>query len=149
MDLASLDTTKPSEEGRDVHLRHPVTHEYLYGDDENPLTIKVKGTDSRAFAGWRYKLQMLRFELGDGDGPDAAAKVADAEVEMLANLTMGWSENWTLDGKALAFGVDNAKALYRRVPAIKEQVDRFMGVRANFLPEPATNSKPSPATSSS
>jgi hypothetical protein len=47
----------------------------------------------------------------------------------------GYMSSITTDdnGNAYEFSVENAKELYRNAPTIVEQVDRFVGDRANFL----------------
>ncbi|NJB67496.1 hypothetical protein GGQ74_001136 [Desulfobaculum xiamenense] len=125
LDLASLDTAARAEEGAVLQLRHPATEEPL------GVYVTLAGADS----GICRKAQMAigrkrirRMKTG-AVSPEEAEEEA---LELLSRCTLGW-EGVTVDAQVLDFSRENAVALYRRFPWIREQVDRFIGDRANYI----------------
>jgi phage/plasmid-associated DNA primase len=57
----------------------------------------------------------------------------DESVELLAKCTKGWS-GITESGKEVPFSYENAVKLYTKYLWLREQIDRFMADRSNFLP---------------
>lgn len=125
MDLSKLNVAN-SNNGETLQLVHPVTC------DDLPISITLAGSDSEAFRNKRLEIQnrnvssMMKnrkkgFESNDIDG-----------CELLASVTLSWSgveEN----GKPVECSTENAMDVYRRFPWIREQVDEFVGDRANFF----------------
>ena len=124
-DLAKLDTAKVAEEGAELHVAHPTTGEDL------GITITVIGTDSKTFrdisksratASLKKKTREIDLDQNESDA-----------VDLLAKCTKGWS-GITENGKEIAFSYDNAVQLYTKYLWLREQIDRFMADRSNFLP---------------
>ena len=124
-DLAKLDTAKVAEEGADLHVAHPTTGEDL------GITITLIGTDSKTFrdiskssatASLKKKTREIDLDQNESDA-----------VDLLAKCTKGWA-GITENGKEVAFSYDNAVQLYTKYLWLREQIDRFMADRSNFLP---------------
>ncbi len=129
MDLAQLDTSVAAETGAVMHLNGP-DGAPLFTDDGKPLTITLLGSDGKtlttltnrqANAFLRNRSQVITAEMAMTN-----------EIERLATATTAWS-NIVLEGKALECNLDNARALYRRLPWVRDQVRAFIDDRANFL----------------
>ena len=124
-DLAKLDTAKVAEEGAELRVAHPTTGEDL------GITITLIGTDSKTFrdisksratASLKKKTREIDLDQNESDA-----------VELLAKCTKGWS-GITENGKEVAFSYDNAVRIYTKYLWLREQIDRFMADRSNFLP---------------
>lgn len=134
-DFASLDTVKFSDEGTAMEVRHFDTAEVLLDSDEKPVTITVSGPDSAAIKAYEREFINRRLK----EDTKATSKNADVDalnkekIELLVAATISWS-GIQLDGSVLSFSKENAKLLYTRFPWLAEQVNAFVGRRANFLP---------------
>ena len=124
-DLAKLDTAKVAEEGAELRVAHPTTGEDL------GITITLIGTDSKTFrdisksratASLKKKTREIDLDQNESDA-----------VDLLAKCTKGWA-GITENGKEVAFSYDNAVQLYTKYLWLREQIDRFMADRSNFLP---------------
>ena len=124
-DLAKLDTAKVAEEGAELRVAHPTTGEDL------GITITLIGTDSKTFrdisksratASLKKKTREIDLDQNESDA-----------VELLAKCTKGWT-GITENGKEVAFSYDNAVQIYTKYLWLREQIDRFMADRSNFLP---------------
>ena len=124
-DLATLDTAKVAEEGAELRVAHPTTGEDL------GIKISLIGMDSKTFrdiskaratASLKKKSRDVNFDQGEAES-----------IELLAKCTKGW-EGITEDGIEVPFSYENAVKLYTKYLWLKEQVDRFIVDRSNFLP---------------
>ena len=124
-DLATLDTSKVAEEGAELLDSHPTTGEDL------GIKIVLIGTDSKTFrdisksratASLKKKTREIDLDQNEQDS-----------IELLARCTKGWS-GITENGKDIPFGHENAVELYTKYLWLREQIDRFMADRSNFLP---------------
>ena len=124
-DLATLDTAKVAEEGAELLVSHPTTGEDL------GIKIVLIGTDSKTFrdisktratASLKKKSRDIDLDQGEVES-----------IELLAKCTKGW-EGITEDGIEVKFTYENAVKLYTKYLWLKEQVDRFIVDRSNFLP---------------
>jgi hypothetical protein len=129
MDLAQFDTSKTSEKGTELVVINPATFE------ETDIKIILAGTDSSYY---RNQIKARAEEqLSKGQKKQTTIDIEKSEREgcqLLAACTLGWSgieEN----GKAIEFTYENAVDLYTRHKWLREQVDRFVGDRANFFPK--------------
>ena len=133
-DLAEMDTVEGSNKGFDVELFHPKTKEDL------GIIIHILGRDSDKFLEVSRAQQKRRLnkmsKFGGARSPGRVVTPEEVEkdsIELLAECTTGWSDTLMVDGAKLPFSVENAKAVYRRFPWIREQVDEAMDDRANFI----------------
>ena len=124
-DLAKLDTAKVAEEGAELRVAHPTTGEDL------GIKIVLIGTDSKTFrdiskirATMALKKKTREIDLDQNE---------QDSIELLARCTKGWS-GITENGKDIPFNHENAVELYTKYLWLREQIDRFMADRSNFLP---------------
>ena len=124
-DLATLDTAKVAEEGAELRVAHPTTGEDL------GITITLIGTDSKTFrdiskirATMALKKKTREIDLDQNE---------QDSIELLARCTKCWS-GITENGKDIPFNHENAVELYTKYLWLREQIDRFMADRSNFLP---------------
>jgi hypothetical protein len=128
MDLATLDA---STEGAIMTVRHPATDEVLLDDKGNPITITLVGIDHPTYR--KAQRQALDRRLAKGNRSKlTAAGIEEDSIDVAVRCTTAWS-GITVDGKALPCSAENARTVYKRLPWLFEQVDKFVGDRANFL----------------
>lgn len=126
MDLSQLNLEQSAEQGADLILDHPVT------GDKLDIVITLAGTDSAVYRRKQKEINARRMtKLSRGKKADLS--ISDDEAcDMLAACTLGW-KNVMLDNEAIKFSTDAAKQLYLDYHWIREQVDEFIGDRANFF----------------
>ena len=125
VDLASLDVISAAEKGAVMPLCHPVTGVEL------GMSIRLAGADSEIYrkaqraavnkrVNKRRNLQLSQEEM------------EEESLTLLVKITLGW-DGVLFEGELLPYGQENARMLYRRFPWIREQVDRFVHDRGNYL----------------
>jgi len=138
-DLSDFDTVAASNRGAEVELVHLKTGE------PTGVFIKVLGSDSQE---WRdhvneraNKRVAAQFKAQRGalkavDVPTVEAAAEDA-ILLLTRCTIGWrtgdSPFLTYRGEQLPFNAGNAMRVYTELPAIRNQVDEFIGDMSNFM----------------
>ncbi len=134
MDLSTLE---PIKDAATYQIRHPVTNEPLVATPSSkdgkgePVTIDLLSADSDAFKSRQFAA--LNKRLRTGKKPKLNAEDIDEEaLDLIAACITGW-RNIELDGKPYPFSADNAKALLRRLPWLREQLDEAIADRANFI----------------
>ncbi len=130
-DLNNLSTAKKSDEGSVLEVLHPVN------DTKLGIKITVVGQDSTIYRSFINKqANSLRQKIMPGRGfmPSSVEKDQEQATNLLVTCTLGW-EGIDLDGKEYPFTKENAKALYSNSGFfwLREQVDKFIADRANFL----------------
>jgi len=90
-----------------------------------PVTITLLGKDSDAYKQRSNQIDDRRYAAGARLKLTAAGLKADA-ASILAKATVSWTG---IDDECT---YENAVKLYSRINAIREQVDLFIGDRANF-----------------
>jgi hypothetical protein len=127
-----LNSLKPvmADDGAVLNIVHPETEELIDG-----MTITLLGQDSKVYR----KLQMGKQQAAlnrMAKGKKAidldAEKLSEDSIEDLVKLTTAWT-GFALDGKKLEFTPDNVRMVYTDWAWIKEQVQEFVGNRANFF----------------
>lgn len=131
MDLDNLDLEQKSEEGASLQLEHPVTGLPLEHEGK-PMIIVLAGADSKVYRSKQKDFQNRRLQnLSRGKKADYTN--LDAEnIELLAVCTLSWS-GIVAGGKELKYSVGAARELYEKHYWIREQVEAFVGERANFF----------------
>ena len=116
MKLTDLYTVDKHDAGAEVQI--------LDGEgNKTPLKIRVRGMDSAVFRAATKRQQKLYVEAMRED------REYDSEIGVIDGLvdaTMGWS------GTDEKFTPELCKELYEKAPYVKDQIDRFIGDRANF-----------------
>lgn len=129
MDFGKLDIARDSSQGATMDVINPETGDIAVDDNGNPFTITVMGADSPEFKRAVAKVR---------DANKSGRKLSRIEVErnaakVLAQCTLGWSDNWMWDGEPFPFNYDNALKLYNKHAWLREAVDEFVGDRQAFI----------------
>jgi hypothetical protein len=135
MDILSLDVVTPADEGRPMSVRHPATGVALTGTDGKPVTISLRGFRSAVA---RDLLKQMADESAamESQGRKLTPELLKARnAKYLTALTVGWSDNFTMGGEALAFSPGAAEKLWGddRLIAIREQALRFVADDGSFI----------------
>lgn len=138
VDLASaIDTRAGSNAGYDVQIVHLVTGEPL------PIKVSVYGPDSDAFAealrqqSARQTERIIRKGVGAQRAAPSMDDLEEDELDLLAAVTFGFTP-FAAGAEHFAYsGAASAKAMYKRFPAIRDQVLARQRDRRNFLPRSA------------
>lgn len=146
LDLSLHDTLTPSNEGA---WFTPI------GLDGSPIGIRIRllGPDSDEYVrAADEKARELAQRMIAARSNDVAIKgddlSAEATIKTLARITTAWEplatdESVTWQGEEFPCTQENAAKLYRHVPYLREQADRFASRRANFTrSSPATSVPP-------
>jgi hypothetical protein len=112
-------------------VKHPCTGAELIGENDKPMTITVCGSQSRQFRDARNE----QIDEGAGKPRDDinAAHHEQTSIELIASCTIKFN------GLDLGDGLLDAKhaaEVYESNPWLYDQVDSFMGKKANFLAGP-------------
>jgi hypothetical protein len=121
-------------ETADMSLCHPVTGEAITGADGAPVIFKLAGADSVAFRNASRNIANKRMTRKKGELLSVESVDAD-NIGLLSECVMGWSGNFNLGGQVPEYSKDKAFELINSHVWIREQIDRFVGSRANFLPK--------------
>ncbi len=133
INLSDFNTERLSREGIWMQL--------LSIKDGSPLPARIKlgGTDTKEYKQLERKRRDRRLNnQATGGFRNQKIKTAELEhdiIEGFANLTFDW-ENISMDGKTLLECTpENIRRLYSEpgYSWIVEQIDRFVGDRANFI----------------
>jgi len=133
-DLANLETTSVADAGVAMTVRHPVTSVPLTQDDGSPIVIVVAGEDSERFrrAVRENSNRRLKAQQAGRSVRITAEELESDRLELAVSCTVNWS-GFFVDGNELPFSSDAARAMYRRLPWMLEQVETFIADRQNFL----------------
>jgi len=131
IDLAMFDTKTVADLGFDLDINDIRT------GAPSGFRIRVLGIDSQPMQDQmqRYQDQIMERLKQNARSSSTPEEIEAKSLERLLIATVGWSENTMLDGQPFPFSRDNAKKLYTdpRVPHIREQVERGIVNRVNFL----------------
>jgi hypothetical protein len=135
MDLSKYNVSKQAEQGAWLELEAPDTGEILRNDEGEAVAIKVLGMDSKAWRNKNRDFQRQRIQkMARSKSRNIDYTVSDEDAcELLAECTIEW-KNIIENGEEIECNSGNAFDLYMKYPWIREQVDAFIGERANFFP---------------
>lgn len=122
MDIDDLMTRDAHESGAELRIVNPKTGK------KTDIYIKLMGVDSRAFR--KAQKAAIRKVIA-AKGNLNEDEFLDEDIEQLVAITIGW-RGAKRNGKEFEFNEANCRELYSQSPAIADQVDRFIGNRANF-----------------
>lgn len=135
-DLNDIDTKKLSEAGVALQIKRLDGTPLVNAAGES-VTITLLGPDSakyRALTRESIKKRLDRRVQGASDVTmDDLDQIERETIEILVVCTVGWTGVRTPEGETIACTQDNARRLYENYPVVREQVDAFVGNRANFL----------------
>jgi len=125
MDFSDLDVTTAADKGAEMQVRHPVTGEAM------DASIVLLGSDSKTFR------DIVRDRARDAMNQRKRKNVSleEAEEQALSTLvrcTVSW-KGVQEKGESLKCTPENVEHMYKGYPWLREQVDEFIGDRANFL----------------
>lgn len=132
--LASLDTAPVAEAGAVMSVLHPVSGAVILSNGK-PVTIILAGEDSERFrrADIANRNRRLARQQQGRPGRVSVQELESDNLEILVAVTIGWSGLSIDDDGELPFSPDNARALYTKLPWLREQAQAFVLDRANFL----------------
>lgn len=134
MDISQIDFGN-SNTGIDMILIHPVSGlEIIDTETSEPVTLKVVGAESDVYkeAQRRITNQKLSKAKGKKDISFTAEELEAFRIQLIAACIRGWSHIGLGEAKELPYSEQNAKRLLVTAPWILEQVETFVGDRANF-----------------
>lgn len=140
LDLSAFDSKAGSDAGAVLVVLDTNTGEPMADTDGTQVMITLAGIDSDIYTENQYKIQNKRIRSAKNGRMKVdfdAAELADEGLDLLAACTLAWS-GFVWKGAAFPCTPENAKTLYKSLPAIKEQVDSFIADRRNFLPKAAS-----------
>lgn len=139
MDLSKLNAATTAPKGVAMKVVDPRTDEPLFDEMEGGakqyVTITLLSSDSNEYKRVSHKVanRKLKKITARGRIPKLTAEETENDqLDLLVACTLGW-ENVVYEGQPLEFNPENVRMLYSKVPVIREQVDAFIGDRANFL----------------
>jgi hypothetical protein len=148
IDLASLDTTKASDDGARIDILHPTSGAKL------GIFIRMLGKHSTIFreivrerVNKRVRQEALANRRGKPLDPRTAEEVERDALELLCACTIGWGtevktgegdavkdEPWILfEGEQLPHNDANALRVYSKLLWMREQADTAIGDLENFI----------------
>lgn len=137
-DLDILNTTTLSEKGSDLAVKLPDGTTARNANGE-PVVITLRGLDSE---GYRAAMRKSQVEIAaepkvdvptEDDIAGAEKRAIQRRANVLAACTIRWTGILDKAGEPIAPSFENAAELYLKFPLIANQVDMFVGNRANFL----------------
>ena len=131
-DIAELDTAAACEEGAILEVRHPATNEVLRHEDGRPFTIKLAGKDSdRVQKAARDQTDRNIAAQSRTKAPTKVAVIEKGNIDVLVAATLEWDV--VLGGGKATNNATAYREAYTKFKWLAEQVDEFVGARANFL----------------
>lgn len=125
MDISQFDTSTLAESGVEYVVLNPMD------DRQTDITMTLAGTDSSFY---RNAISAQARKSSDRKREKIDLEEAEQNTcEILAACTLGWS-GLLEGGKELKYSKQNAIDLYKKHKWLRQQVDRFIGDRANFFP---------------
>lgn len=129
MRLKDIKLTELSDKGAVMTVVHPTKEEPMLDDRGEPMTIRLVGADSSQFRA--ASARIANREIKKRKANRTVEKSEANAIELLAACTIDWSIQ--VEDEPEPFSRENAEIVYREHPWLREQVDIFVGDRANFL----------------
>jgi hypothetical protein len=132
-EISEFETTDTA----DMPVKNPKTgKQMMLPGGKAPVTITLAGRDSEIYRKISRDLANRRAEVARAEGI-SEVQLSDAELDaealdLLTALTLGWN-GISSNKEPYPFSQENARKLYERLPWLREEVDRFVGNRANFM----------------
>lgn len=120
-----------------MHVRD-IAGRLAYNADGSPLTIELLPNDSEQVQA--AERAALNRKLRNPQKLRMSAEELDEDgIEKLVAATVAWNTFEDDKGKPIECTLVNSRAIYKQHRWLREQVDAFVGERANFLPKSATS----------
>lgn len=141
MDFSQFDSRAAADQGRDLHLKHPVTGEELF-DGDKPCVVVVRGSEGRVVQEEMAKLRSAKVQDAEDD-EDGLAQVHERLVDAARPLVVGFknvnrgkNEAKAPDDVTWFLGLQMINGQTEE-QSFAEQVAAFATKRANFLGVPS------------
>jgi hypothetical protein len=134
MDLQRLDSQQAADSGAIMTILNPVTLEPIVDDDGQEMWIRVAGEDSELYQAATRLVSNRRLQVAFERGRGLRVTAEELEQETLTRLakcTLAW--HLQMNGELLTCTEAEAKKLYKRLPWLREQVDKFIVDRSHFF----------------
>ncbi|WP_288199040.1 hypothetical protein [uncultured Pleomorphomonas sp.] len=133
-DLDVVDTTTRANAGVDMTITTPAGIP-VKNQDGRPVSLKLVGTDSEIYRSTvrARMIQNVAEANASGLSEETIVKTEEKQLDTLVACTIGWSGVQDRDGKDVPFSAAAVRELYIQYPTIRDQADRFIGNRQNFL----------------
>jgi hypothetical protein len=125
MELDELDTHTAHTEGAECRIFNALTGK------QTDIYIRVLGIDSDQYRKSAAKAREL-FVASKMTNGEVKVDADLLELDTLVDVTVGW-RGITNDGKEWKFNKSRCKKLYKMAPYIRDQIDRFLAKRVNFI----------------
>jgi len=125
MDLNDFDPRPAATSGVDIPL--VILGKPVMGDDGKPVTFRIKGSHDPAVAAY-----LLRADTSASKTTD---EVMAKDMKLAQVALVGWSDNFTVNGKKPKFGPDGIAAVMDN-PMVRQAVLREVWNTANFISPP-------------
>lgn len=129
--LPEFDTVSAADTGATLTLTREDNGAVARDASGNPLTLTLLGADSAQYR--KAQQKNLNRRLAKRSVKVTAEELDAEALDILAASTVAWSGFNDGDGQPVPCNPANALVLYKTYPAIREQADRFISDRANFL----------------
>ena len=127
MSLEDFNLKDGAEAGAELTLENPKTGELT------EIVIHLVGSDAAVFRNKQKEIQSKAISKLARGKTKGLEQTDDDECSLLAVSTLGWSGMVDSNNDEIKFSIAEAKAIYLKYPSIKEQVNSFIGDRANFF----------------
>lgn len=130
MKLSDLKLSELADAGAKMIVTHPVTDEPLLDDDGEKMWIRLVGQDSKQFR--QASARIANREIKKRKTSRTVEKSEQNAIELLVACTIDWHIQVD-DDEPTKFSTEMAEIVYEEHNWLREQVDFFVGDRANFL----------------
>jgi hypothetical protein len=135
-DLPGIDVKTLADTGVWMTVKQFNSDEPLLDKKGKPVRLKLLGPDSDVYRDFA-RAQIRKRLASDAAGTTQAVPDfddIDRETNILfAKLTVAWEGINSPDGKPVPYDHETALKLFADFPVLREQLDRFVNERANFL----------------
>ncbi|MGV8954611.1 MAG: hypothetical protein ACOH2M_26170 [Cypionkella sp.] len=126
-------------EGTSIPVLHPVDKTPLKDEKTGEaITVDIVGQDSEQYRARARFIQNSRLKTLRKGGDLVSEETEIQDIGTVAACITGW-KHIMLDGKVLEFNKANARVLLTRLPWLREDIDRAIVDRANFLKASSTD----------
>lgn len=124
-DLSQLDVVSGAEKGAWCEIKHPVTDEPVGAE------LLLAGMDSSRYKDAQRRIAEARINKKSVGKVDLREIEAE-QLTVLVDCTLGW-KGMVLEGVEIPFDRASVRRIYEGYPTIREQAERFISDRANYL----------------
>lgn len=134
--LQGIDTKTLSDQGVEMVVKQLDSDKPLLDYTGQTVSITVLGPDSNKYQDiMRAQIKKRLNRMAENKGKDETDldEVEADLIHLLVSCTVSWKGIYKPDQTEIPCTPENARKLYANYPVLREQLDRFVGNRANFL----------------